>query len=77
MSTVRMCDRCGNIFSEREDGWTTMTGTTMRRDEKTGQMRSATEQLDTCPRCSAGVTVPRPMIPELSAYEPAEDSSKA
>lgn len=27
MSAVRMCDRCGNIFSEREDGWTTLSGT--------------------------------------------------
>lgn len=63
MSTVRMCDRCGNIFSEREDGWTSMQGTTMRRDEK-GQMRQTTEALDACPRCSAGREVPRPVLAE-------------
>lgn len=66
MSTVRMCDRCGNIFSEREDGWTTMTGTTMRRDEKSGQMRQSTEQLDACPNCSAGPIVPKPRLVELT-----------
>jgi uncharacterized protein YbbK (DUF523 family) len=66
MSTVRMCDRCGEVFSEREDGWTTMTGTTMRRDEK-GDMKRTTEQLDACPGCSAGSGVPRPTIRELQA----------
>lgn len=67
MSTVRMCDRCGNIFSEREDGWTTMTGTTMRRDAE-GRMRQSTEQLDACPRCTTGQNVPRPMLAELESH---------
>jgi hypothetical protein len=63
-----MCDRCGNIFSEREDGWTSMQGTTMRRDEK-GQMRQTTEALDACPRCSAGPTVPKPQLAEWNSNE--------
>ena len=61
MSTVRMCDRCGNIFSEREDGWTSMTGTTMRRDSE-GRLKSTTEQLDACPSCSVGREIPRPTV---------------
>lgn len=59
-----MCDRCGQIFSEREDGWTTMTGTTMRRAEN-GSMRQTSEQLDACPRCSGSAEVPKPTLREL------------
>jgi len=67
-----MCDRCGNIFSEREDGWTSMTATTVRRNEK-GELRSQQENLDACPRCSAGPVVPRPMLAERNGddVEPA------
>lgn len=53
MSAVRMCDSCGNIFSEREDGWTTLQGTQVRRDSS-GQQRSVTEQMDTCSTCTVG-----------------------
>ena len=72
MSTVRMCDRCGNIFSEREDGWGNFTGTTMRRDEK-GRMQQITEALDACPRCNGITESPRPMLQERNGgdVEPA------
>lgn len=53
MSAVRMCDRCGAIFSEREDGWTTFTGTRVARDQH-GQQRNTTEQIDTCAACTIG-----------------------
>lgn len=56
MSAVRMCDRCGNIFSEREAGWSTFTGTRMERDEN-GRARNITEQIDTCSTCTIGSTL--------------------
>ncbi len=52
MSAVRMCDRCGHVFSERAEGWGTYTGTTMRRDPETGRQRQVTEQLDLCGGCN-------------------------
>ena len=53
MSAVRMCDRCGGIFSEREDGWTTFPGTRVARDQN-GQQRNTTEQIDNCSPCTIG-----------------------
>lgn len=60
MSAVRMCDSCGEIFSEREDGWASGEVARMARDER-GQMRRVAEQLDTCSKCTTG-TAPRPRL---------------
>lgn len=60
MSAVRMCDRCGEIFSEREDGWASMIGSQIRRDQH-GQPRTVTEQMDTCAKCTTG-DVQRPRL---------------
>lgn len=57
MSAVRMCDRDGKIFSERAEGWGQFTGTTMRRDERTGKTVPVTEALDLCPSCNGGATL--------------------
>lgn len=67
MSSVRMCDRCATVFSERAEGWTTFSGTTRKRDQNTGQMVTVTDQLDQCPEC-AQVTL-TPTRPELTTYE--------
>lgn len=53
-----MCDRCGGIFSEREDGWRSMEAATIRRDPETGRSRSVVEMLDTCPPCTQAANVP-------------------
>lgn len=48
MSAVRMCDTCGRIFSENEDGWGTGAIQQMKRD-RTGAMRPISIQQDVCP----------------------------
>lgn len=71
MSAVRMCDRDGAVFSERAEGWGTFTGSTTRRNERTGRMESITETLDLCPQCNAPATVARSVaaIPSVPAAE--------
>lgn len=65
MSSVRMCDRCGDIFSENSDGWTTMNGSQRRRDPATGETKTVTVQQDQCGRCSNRTLAP--VRPELTA----------
>lgn len=48
MSSVRMCDKCGQIFSENADGWETFTATKRIHAEE----RPRVVQLDACPDCS-------------------------
>jgi hypothetical protein len=66
MSSVRMCDRCSTVFSERTDGWSTFTGSTRKRDAD-GKTVMISDTLDSCPECSELMTAPpqqRP-VPEL------------
>lgn len=71
MSSVRMCDGCGDIFSEREDGWASMTGTQMKRDADTGRTNPVQTQEDRCPRCVDGGSMKprlalRPTVQDLN-----------
>ena len=61
MSSVRMCDSCGIIFSENDDGWTTFTGN--RRIKEDG--RSVFKEIvqDSCAGCSEIVFNDKPRIP--------------
>lgn len=52
MSSVRMCDKCQTVFSERDEGWQTFTGTTMRK--RNGRREPVSETLDMCPACAIG-----------------------
>lgn len=52
MSSVRMCDRCGRIFSENEEGWTSFTGTRLVRDPQTKRRIPEATQADMCSTCS-------------------------
>lgn len=63
MSSVRMCDRCGQIFSENADGWDTYTVNKKTRDED-GNVKVRTEVRDACPDCSIpdGSLTPRAAI---------------
>lgn len=61
MSGVRMCDKCGTIFSENAEGWTTLTGTRLVTDSE-GRKRQVTKQMDTCPSCSIGETEITPRL---------------
>jgi len=68
MSSVRMCDNCGTIFSEAESGWQTGSVVTVEED---GLKRSY--QQDRCPECAVGVHGKRKMQPRLAA--PKEESN--
>lgn len=49
MSSVRMCDICGTVFSERVEGWSTYEGTVMRKNTMTGKMERVSDEMDACP----------------------------
>jgi len=54
-----MCDKCGDIFSERTDGWSTFVGTKNGRDDR-GRPTTTSEQMDMCAACSMpGAITPR------------------
>lgn len=52
MSSVRMCDKCGGVFSELADGWQAFTAQTIKKNPDTGRRESVTQQLDACPSCA-------------------------
>jgi hypothetical protein len=64
MSSVRMCDRCGEIFSEREEGWSTFTGTTRKRDDN-GLWLNQSDTLDSCASCTELMTAPQRPVAAL------------
>lgn len=75
MSSVRMCDRCGQVFSEREKGWTVYT--VAQVDEQRPDRSDSTHVvvLDACVGCSPRQLqqgVPRPTLHGLGAPQ-AED----
>jgi hypothetical protein len=70
MSSVRMCDKCGNIFSENAEDWSTFTGAVKRKREDGSRY---TEQItqDACPSCTAGTPVITPRLaiaPEAAPF---------
>lgn len=54
MSSLRGCDRCGGVFSENEEDWSTFTGKRVRRDKVTGRKYTEEVDQDACPECSIG-----------------------
>lgn len=52
MSSIRMCDKCQEVFSELDLGWQTYTATTVDEDETTGRQITRTVQMDACPNCA-------------------------
>ena len=74
MSSVRMCDRCGTVFSERADDWSTYTGIRRRRNKETGQLEQIQDTMDACPECTE-LQFAQQQRPELATtasprYEP-------
>lgn len=61
MSSVRMCDKCGQVFSENEEDWSTFSGSRKRRRED-GSRYTETLVQDACPACTNGDTVIRPRL---------------
>ncbi len=65
MSSVRMCDRCGVIFSENSEGWSTYQGTQFKRID--GKRVAESVYLDSCRACSPDsleVSEIQPNLPE-------------
>lgn len=58
MSSVRMCDRCGTIFSENAEDWSTFSGVRRIKDKATGRYVNDEIQQDACPRCTAKIYEP-------------------
>lgn len=72
MSHVRMCDQCGEIFSEREDNWSTYQGAQNVRDPITKVFNVITVALDRCPACTTPIDeVPLPKM-RLGGYDQAQ-----
>jgi hypothetical protein len=59
-----MCDKCGEIFSENEDDWSTFNGSLKRRREDGSRYTESVAQ-DACAKCTNGgkVVTPRLAIP--------------
>ena len=57
-----MCDKCGQIFSENAEDWSTYQGTLKRRREDGSRYTESVTQ-DACPTCTNGNTV---LIPRLA-----------
>lgn len=59
-----MCDKCGQIFSENEEDWSTYSGTMKRRREDGSRFTESVTQ-DACAKCTNGtrVVTPRLAIP--------------
>lgn len=75
MSAVRMCDQCGSIFSEREDGWETAQAQKITR--KDGQQRVQVENVDRCPACANGSHIPRPRLSLVEAVKSGDAATVA
>lgn len=71
MSAVRMCDKCGEIFSERED-FSTYDGRRIVRDSA-GARRVEQEQLDACEKCTNGT----PQKPRLALLPSEKETQPA
>ena len=56
-----MCDKCGDIFSENEEDWSTFSGSVQRRREN-GSRYTETVNQDACPPCTAGTKPVKPRV---------------
>lgn len=65
MSSVRMCDRCGAVFSELAEGWQTYQGTTIKRDDDGRRITVAVNQ-DACPDCAIPLDPPTAKTPHTN-----------
>lgn len=59
-----MCDKCGDIFSENTEDWSTYTGALKRRREDGTRYTEQVTQ-DACAKCTNGgaIVTPRLAIP--------------
>lgn len=67
MSSVRMCDKCGKVFSERTENWSTGQVIRFKRNEKTGKREQVADLMDLCADCGGDDEAPQPRMAELTA----------
>jgi len=72
-----MCDRCGTIFSENSEDWSTYQGSIKKKGDR-GRGDWETVALDACAACtrpfSGELPVPRLAVPE-GKYDPAKTAA--
>jgi hypothetical protein len=59
-----MCDKCGSIFSEKDEGWSTMTGTRYVTNSETGKRVQISDDMDMCGACNTDLMERPRMIPQ-------------
>ena len=64
-----MCDKCGQIFSENAEDWSTYQGSMKRRREDGSRYTESVTQ-DACPACTNGTTVLTPRLAIPSGADP-------
>ena len=64
-----MCDKCGQIFSENLEDWSTYSGTLKRRREDGTRYTESVTQ-DACPACTNGSTVVTPRLAIPAGADP-------
>lgn len=67
-----MCDKCGRIFSENEEDWSTFSGARKRRREDGSRYTEQIDQ-DACPECTNGQ---HPVTPRLALRPGQPDYAK-
>lgn len=72
MSSVRMCDKCGMIFSENSKGWATGT-ITKRVEDDDGSVDFKTVTQDQCGPCSGTIETPPPRVAIEPGTKPGYD----
>jgi hypothetical protein len=74
-----MCDKCGTIFSENDEDWSTFSGSVKRRRED-GSRYSETVSQDACSACTGGTqpVTPRVLGPGAAPFPgPASPAPRA
>ena len=64
-----MCDKCGQIFSENDEDWSTYSGTMKRRREDGSRFTESVTQ-DACAKCTNGTTVVTPRLAIPAGADP-------
>lgn len=71
-----MCDKCGTIFSENDEGWSSTTGAIQRRKDD-GRRYSEQVNIDLCLVCTGNTGQITPRLPTQAALAAGPDSVPA
>lgn len=65
MSSVRMCDNCGTIFSELSDDWSTLAGSMQTTNKVTGKRETQSVEKDVCGDCNTMAQRGPKLVPQI------------